>query len=66
MLLDAIFRHEPLENPKTGIIAEMAETDGLFRSGTYVNPETGRRLFLYHRASVKYCPNAVACDEKDR
>ncbi|ACQ68067.1 phage portal protein [Candidatus Williamhamiltonella defendens] len=55
MLLDAIFRHEPLENPKTGIIAEMAETDGLFRSRTYVNPETALKL-----AAVYSCITVLA------
>lgn len=55
MLLDAIFRHEPLENPQTGISAEMAEADGLFRSGTYVSPETSLKL-----AAVYSCITVLA------
>lgn len=55
MLLDAIFRHESLENPQTGISAEMAEADGLFRSGTYVSPETSLKL-----AAVYSCITVLA------
>uniref|UniRef100_A0A3B0MMF4 Phage portal protein n=1 Tax=Arsenophonus endosymbiont of Trialeurodes vaporariorum TaxID=235567 RepID=A0A3B0MMF4_9GAMM len=55
MLLDAMFRHEPLKNPQTGISAEMAEADGLFRAGTYVNKETSLKL-----AAVYSCITVLA------
>ncbi|WP_129543853.1 phage portal protein [Serratia sp. 1D1416] len=44
MILDALFRNEPLENPANPITAEMAETDGIFNSDVYVSPETAMKL----------------------
>lgn len=44
MLFDALFRHEPLENPANPITAEAAEHDGLFLADTYVSPETALKL----------------------
>ncbi|CAI1181387.1 phage portal protein, HK97 family [Serratia ficaria] len=44
MILDALFRNEPLENPANPITAEMAETDGIFNSDIYVSPETAMKL----------------------
>ncbi|MGJ0580369.1 phage portal protein [Xenorhabdus bovienii] len=44
MLLDALFRGEPLENPRTPITAEAADHDGLFSADVYVSPETSMKL----------------------
>ncbi|AKJ41547.1 phage portal protein [Pragia fontium] len=44
MLLDALFRSEPLENPKNPITAEMAEDSGIVSAGAVVNPTTAMRL----------------------
>lgn len=44
MILDALFRNEPLENPANPITAEMAEADGIFKSDVYVSPETAMKL----------------------
>ncbi|MDE9475504.1 phage portal protein, partial [Xenorhabdus bovienii] len=44
MLLDALFRSESLENPKTPLTAEAAEHDGLFSADVYVSPETSMKL----------------------
>jgi HK97 family phage portal protein len=44
VILDALFRNEPLENPANPITAEMAETDGIFNSDVYVSPETAMKL----------------------
>ncbi|MGO3397797.1 MAG: phage portal protein, partial [Serratia proteamaculans] len=44
MILDALFRHEPLENPANPITAEMAGSSGLFQSDVYVSPETAMKL----------------------
>lgn len=44
MILDALFRNEPLENPANPITAEMAESSGLFQSDVYVSPETAMKL----------------------
>lgn len=55
MILDALFRNEPLENPANPITAEMAETDGIFSSDVYVSPETAMKL-----AAVYSCIYVVA------
>lgn len=55
MILDALFRSEPLENPANPITAEMAETDGIFKSDVYVSPETAMKL-----AAVYSCIYVVA------
>ncbi|TDB48073.1 phage portal protein [Photorhabdus luminescens] len=44
MLLDAIFRSEPLENPATPITAESIDNDGLLSGDVYVSPETSMKL----------------------
>lgn len=44
MLLDALFRSEPLENPATPITGESAETDNLFARDVFVSPETAMKL----------------------
>jgi HK97 family phage portal protein len=55
VILDALFRNEPLENPANPITAEMAETDGIFSSDVYVSPETAMKL-----AAVYSCIYVVA------
>lgn len=44
MLLDALFRSEPLENPATPITSESAETDNVFARDVFVSPETAMKL----------------------
>lgn len=44
MLLDALFRSEPLENPSVPVTGEAAETDNIFARDVYVSPETSMRL----------------------
>ncbi|MDC9604949.1 phage portal protein [Xenorhabdus griffiniae] len=44
MLLDALFRSEPLENPAMPLTAEAAEYEGLFSTDVYVSPETSMKL----------------------
>ncbi len=44
MLLDALFRNEPLENPSTPITGESAETDNIFARDVFVSPETAMKL----------------------
>ncbi|KLU14899.1 MULTISPECIES: phage portal protein [Xenorhabdus] len=44
MLLDALFRSEPLENPAMPLTAEAAEHEGLFSTDAYVSPETSMKL----------------------
>lgn len=44
MLLDALFRNEPLENPSIPITGESAETDNIFASDVFVSPETAMKL----------------------
>lgn len=44
MLLDALFRSEPLENPATPITGESAETDNIFARDVFVSPETAMKL----------------------
>ncbi|WP_141554564.1 phage portal protein, partial [Xenorhabdus stockiae] len=44
MLLDALFRSEPLENPQIPLTVESAEHDGLFRADVCVSPETSMKL----------------------
>ncbi|MCW7549206.1 phage portal protein [Photorhabdus sp. APURE] len=44
MLLDAIFRSEPLENPATPITAESIDNDELLSGDVYVSPETSMKL----------------------
>ncbi|EPC3765569.1 phage portal protein, partial [Klebsiella michiganensis] len=44
MLLDALFRSEPLENPTTPITGESAETDNIFARDVFVSPETAMKL----------------------
>ncbi|EAB8221017.1 phage portal protein [Escherichia coli] len=44
MLLDALFRSEPLENPSVPVTGEAAETDNIFARDVYVSPETSMKL----------------------
>ncbi|WP_194426023.1 phage portal protein [Klebsiella quasipneumoniae] len=44
MLLDALFRSEPLENPATPLTGESAETDNIFARDVFVSPETAMKL----------------------
>ncbi|MFW8362929.1 phage portal protein, partial [Klebsiella pneumoniae] len=44
MLLDALFRSEPLENPATPITSESAETDNVFAQDVFVSPQTAMKL----------------------
>ncbi|HFT3686487.1 TPA: phage portal protein, partial [Klebsiella pneumoniae] len=44
MLLDALFRSEPLENPATPITSESAETDNVFARDVFVSPQTAMKL----------------------
>lgn len=44
MLLDALFRSEPLENPATPITGESAEPDNIFARDVFVSPETAMKL----------------------
>lgn len=44
MLLDALFRSNPLENPATPVTGESAEEAGFFKSDVFVSPETAMKL----------------------
>ncbi|WP_440863197.1 phage portal protein [Symbiopectobacterium purcellii] len=44
MLLDALFRNEPLESPATPITGDAAETDNIFGRDVFVSPETAMKL----------------------
>ncbi|WAT06483.1 phage portal protein [Rouxiella badensis] len=44
MLLDALFRNEPLENPANPITGDSVEDAGFFNSDVYVNPQTAMKL----------------------
>lgn len=55
MLLDALLRHEPLENPHTSIVAEMAETDASGRLSVPIAPESAMKL-----AAVYACITVLA------
>lgn len=61
MLLDALFRSEPLENPSVPVTGEAAETDNIFARDVYVSPETSMWLLsmpvfmLFHPVWLR-CP----------
>lgn len=69
MLLDALFRNEPLENPSTPITGESAETDNILPA-MFCQPrncdETGGCLRLYLCYFLKYCTDAATCDEENQ
>jgi len=55
VLLDAIFRSEPLENPATPITGEIADTDSMLGRDVVVNPVTAMKL-----AAVYSCIYVIA------
>nr|DAF90433.1 MAG TPA: portal protein [Myoviridae sp. ctdyF5] len=55
MLLDAMFRSEPLENPANPVNIESGESDNIFGRDTYVSPETSMKL-----AAVYSCIYVIA------
>ena len=58
MLLDALFRSEPLENPATPITSESAETDNVFARDVFVSPHTAMKLAAVY---AEYRSDAAAC-----
>lgn len=67
MLLDALFRSEPLENPSVPVTGEAAETDNIFARDVYVSPETSMKLaaVLYLCYFIQCGSDAPACDAKN-
>lgn len=55
MLLDAIFRSEPLENPATPLTGETADADSSLGRDIYVSPVTAMKL-----AAVYSCIYVIA------
>lgn len=55
MLLDAIFRSEPLENPETPLTVDTANADGSFARDIFVSPHTAMKL-----AAVYSCIYVIA------
>lgn len=59
MLLDTLFRSEPLENPGTSITGDSAETDNIFGRDVYVSPETAMKLAAVY-ASIYVISSNIA------
>ena len=55
MLLDAMFRSEPLENPANPVNMDSGETDNIFGRDLHVSPETSMKL-----AAVYSCIYVIA------